>query len=73
MTCGHSGEQREDERCLLFPGKDSANEKPWTLVYCSPLSFLFQFTLSYILFNNVLQFSENRSFTSLVKFIPRYF
>ena len=24
-------EEKEEERLHLFPGKDSANEKPWTL------------------------------------------
>ena len=33
----------------------------------------FHFFASSIYFNNVLQFSVYRSFTSLVKFIPRYF
>ena len=27
----NSRAQQEEERVLFFPGKDSANEKPWTL------------------------------------------
>ena len=28
--------QQEKERILFFPGKDSANEKPWTLCFLQP-------------------------------------
>ena len=31
MPCDDSIAQQEKERLLSFPGKDSANEKPWTL------------------------------------------
>ena len=31
----NSRAQQEEERVLFFPGKDSANEKPWTLCLLS--------------------------------------
>ena len=30
MPFDHSRAQQEEEKLLLFPEKDSANEKPWT-------------------------------------------
>ena len=30
MPFDHSRAQQEEEKLLLFPDKDSANEKPWT-------------------------------------------
>ena len=40
MLCDDSRAQKEDKR-LLFPGKGSANEKPWTLCSLYPPNFLF--------------------------------
>ena len=40
MLCDHSRARQEEERWFFFPGKDSANEKPWTLCVLSlPTSF----------------------------------
>ena len=40
MPCNNRAHQ-EQESHLFFPGKDSANEKPWTLCYLNPPTFLF--------------------------------
>ena len=37
----NSGAQQEEERVLFFPGKNSANEKPWTLCLLSNILQLF--------------------------------
>ena len=40
MPCDYRRAQQEEERLLFFPGKDSANEKPWTLFTTAlPASF----------------------------------
>ena len=31
MPCNGNRVQQEEKRLLFFPGKDLANEKPWTL------------------------------------------
>ena len=36
MPCKDSRAQQEEERLLFFLGKDSANEKPWTLCLLQP-------------------------------------
>ena len=38
--CNNSRVQQEEEKLLFFPGKDSADENPWTLFIISfPISF----------------------------------
>ena len=41
MPCDDSRAQQEEERLLFFPGKESANEKPWTLLCYNLPNFLF--------------------------------
>ena len=36
MPCKDSRAQQEEERLLFFPGKDLANEMPWTLCLLQP-------------------------------------
>ena len=45
MSCDDSRAQQEEER-LLFPGKDLANEKPWTLFCFVLFCFVLFFTIS---------------------------
>ena len=40
-ACDDSRTQQGEERLLFFPGKDSVNEKAWTLFYYGPLNFFF--------------------------------
>ena len=42
MSCDDSRAQQEEER-LLFPGKDLANEKPWTLFCFVLFCFVFYY------------------------------
>ena len=41
MPCDDSRAQQEEEKLLFFPGKDSANEKPWTLCLLQPCQLPF--------------------------------
>ena len=72
MACGYSGGQREDEDASYFLAR-TQSMKSRGLLFTVALSASF-FNLHYLkFFSSVSQFSEYRSFTSLVKFIPRYF
>ena len=48
-TYKNSRAQQQEERVLFFPGKDSANEKPWTLYLLSNI-----FQLSFHLCKSIL-------------------
>ena len=49
MPCGDSRAQQEEERLLLFPGKHSANEKPWTVCLLQPSQLPFALHKSILL------------------------
>lgn len=50
MTCYYSKAQWIEKRLLFFPGKDSANAKPWTVfttVFSTSLSLFKESTFPY--------------------------